>query len=193
MWRFLTLTLALLARSGMLLAQFQLGAGGGVFYSDLWGRSDVSPNEPTFTHVPNFSPTAAVHYRERAGRTSNFFADLGYMRRSFSTHISSGGLGGGTDEYLNVRLDHIYLTFGPEFGTDAFSARVGLQFGCLANSRMEGRSTSWSMGSGSSSRTIAASEASDFTGDVRFLFGFRSCTGLVSMLGSPSTRSSAYR
>ena len=167
----------------LLNAQFEMGASLGGYVYQLSGSSEGYHGHPTFTSSQAFPFTAAVYYRERTGRVANFFADISYQRRVFSTHIPTGGLGGGMDKYEDVRLDHIYLTFGPELGSDLFSFRFGLQFGCLAHSSMEGTSNSWSMGSGSSSETVPTSQATDFTGDVRFLFAFRSGVGLGSNFG----------
>ncbi|MEO8590696.1 MAG: hypothetical protein ABI432_15080 [Flavobacteriales bacterium] len=167
----------------LLHAQFEIGASLGGYVYDLSGSSKGSPEHPTFTSSQSFPFTAAVYYRERTGRVANFFSDLSYQRRVFSTHIPSGGLGGGTDKYEDVRLDHIYLTFGPELGSDLFSFRLGLQIGCLAHSSMEGTSNSWSMGSGPSSETLPTSKATDFTGDMRFIFAFRSGVRLGENFG----------
>ncbi len=164
-------------------AQYEFGACLGGFVYDLSGSNKGSPYRPTFSSSQEFPFTAALYYRERTGRVANFFSDVTYQRRVFSAHLHSSGLGGGTDTFANVRLDHVYLTFGPEFGADHFSFRFGLQLGCLAHGIMEGESNTWSQISGSSWETIPSSRASDFTGDVRFLFAFRSSVPLGGSWG----------
>ena len=88
-------------------------------------------------------------------------------------------MGSGYDKWVDVSLDMLYWNLHPEIRLSErgnMVLRTGLQFGWLLNSAVEGRSISWSQGSGSTPPSNTETEvkeqfASDFKGDTRFLVG----------------------
>lgn len=122
----------------------------------------------------------AVYYREQGPRTVRFATGLQVVRREFFAKYDGGGLGAGYGKEVDVRLDVLYWNLQPEIRMNERGSlvfRLGPQFGWLLNGTMEGNSSSWSQGSpGSTPPTSDTSElqrryASDFKGDIRFLFG----------------------
>ena len=150
------------------VAQFEWGVGGGVFIHTFSGSSGVSPFAPSVSNEGGIRPVMALTYRERSEHTGNFFAEASLLRSSFSTEIYSGGHYGST-KYLDVRLEHLYLTFGPEFGTATAGLRFGLQLGFLVNGHEEGKVAIQSPDTSLTWKTIPPSSANDFKGDLRFL------------------------
>ncbi len=163
-------------------AQFEWGVGAGAFTHVLSGSSEGSPVAPSVSNAAGARPLLALFYRERSKHMANFFAELSLLRSTFSTEIRSGGHYGST-KYLDVRLDDLYLTLGPEFGSDNAGLRIGMQIGFLVNGRQEGSMQSESSLSGLSWQTIPPSKADDFTGDLRFLASFHYKLPLKSRLG----------
>lgn len=163
-------------------AQFEWGGGVGAFAHTFSSSSKGSPIAPSVTNDDGARPLFALMYREQSEHVANLFAEVSLLRSSFSTEIFSGGHYGSTS-FLDVRLDHLYLTLGPEFGTATAGLRFGLQLGMLVNGHQEGKVSIQSPDTNLTWQTIPPSKAYNFTGDLRFLaaftIAFLSKTGLA--------------
>lgn len=177
-------------------AQFDVGPmAGGYLY--VLNASDGSGGSPSVGSGQAFPATASFFYRDRRPTNGNFFAELDWRHRAFIAHLDEGGLGGGTRTDLDVRLDHLYLTFGPEFGRRSMTFRIGLQLGWLLGGSMEGTSHGWSMypppQGDWSKHTITGSVQEQFKGDQRLLLAARyqrALNGTLSLSVDPFISSS---
>ncbi len=154
-----------------LIGQFEYGAGGGVYHGDMW-KVDFMPVRPD--KGPSF--TAALYFRDRSNPVANFFAELAWVRRDFSVHFDDIWPGGGVRTDLDVKLDHLYLTLGPEFGNakGTLTFRSGTQIGRFLGGTANGISNRWSMYSGPNEVQSATGRARDyFCGDIRWFTALR--------------------
>ncbi len=172
-------------------AQFDLGLGtGGYLY--VLQATDPSGGSPSVTSEQAFPINVCLSYRDRRPSAANFFAEVDWRRREFTAHLDEGGLGSGTYSIYDTRLDHLYFTFGPEYGRRSLRFRVGLQLGWLMGGWMEGTTRGWSIyppPEGNWSRdTIPKQNPDRFCGDQRLLFAFcysHSLNGTMSLAFDP--------
>lgn len=156
-----------------LLGQFDVGLTAGAYAYAL--HIDVSNGYVDET--PSLPLAASLFYRSRSKGAGSFFMEMSAGRKEFDLLLDQGGLGGGVETNLAVRLDQLYFTLGPEFGKDPVTFRIGIQFGWILGGSMEGSSRSWSMYSPPQgywgSDTIPTQRPDLFKGDTRLLFAFR--------------------
>ncbi|HRH38072.1 MAG TPA: hypothetical protein PK760_06990 [Flavobacteriales bacterium] len=119
-------------------AQFDLGFAAGGYVYHPYGFEDGSLDAPTFSRKQLPSPTATVFYSERSARKANLFAQVDYTHAAFAMNTAESVHVGGTGRILNLRLDALHFTIGPEFGRGAFKGRFGIQFGGYVGARMSG-------------------------------------------------------
>lgn len=170
-----TLTLLLVLNVMTACAQFELGAGAGAFTQLLRMRNEGS-GSPYLKNDHRVLPSLSIAFRDRSKTKGNLFLELTWMRRMFFAHLDNSGLGGGTRTDLDVKLDHLYLAFGPEWGQGHTTFRVGMQFSVLMGGSAIGTQQGWSMypqPGGNPQREIVANARDYFGSDLHLLFAVR--------------------
>lgn len=156
-------------------AQFELGAGAGAF-TQLLRLQNQSSGSPYLRNDHPLLPSLTVALRDRSTTKANLFMDITWMRRMFFAHLDNSGLGGGTRTDLDVRLDHLYLAFGPEWGQGRTTFRIGMQFSAVVGGSAIGTQQGWSIypqPGGNPQREILASAREYFGSDVHLLIAVR--------------------
>lgn len=169
----LILWVLLLGRAGH--GQYVIGASVGGMLFELRSRSSGDPHSwANFDPAPGPFWTASIFYRERHFEHTNLGLELIYARKEFNTDYGGGGLGGGSSSEGFVKLDLLHIAIVPQVNlskSGRSSIRFGVMNGFLLNGSITGRSSSWSIVTGSSSAPLASGTASDFGGDLRLVFG----------------------
>ncbi|HMC98415.1 MAG TPA: hypothetical protein VKG92_12215 [Flavobacteriales bacterium] len=162
------------------MAQYDLGLGVGAYVYTLHVSDPSGPGggSPSITSDQAFPLTASIVYRDRMPeKDCNFFAEVSWSHRSFTAHLDEGGLGGGRYTHADVKLDNLYLGFGPEWGQGPLTVRTGIQIGWVLGGTVEGYYGNWSIyppPEGDWSKgTISGSAHDYFIGDVRWTFALR--------------------
>lgn len=169
------LTLLLVLKMMTACAQFEFGAGAGVFTQLLRMRNEGS-GSPYLKNDHPALPSLTIAFRDRSKTKGNLFLELTWMRRMFFAHLDNSGLGGGTRTDLDVTLDHLYMAFGPEWGQGRVTFRVGVQFSAVLGGSAIGTQKGWSMypqPGGHPQREIVANARDYFGSDLHLLFAVR--------------------
>lgn len=154
-------------------AQFDFGVTTGLFGFDTKVHRSEGHMYAEYSDLGNPGWTSSVFYRERGSADVQFGLSLDFTRRSFHAKYLNGSLGGGKGADVDVELDLLHFSFGPEvyLGPKHRSAmRFDLQFGCRLGARATGRSLDYGMGV--VSKTYDNTPIGAFGGDVRALLGF---------------------
>ncbi|MBK6829697.1 MAG: hypothetical protein IPG92_02640 [Flavobacteriales bacterium] len=169
------LTLLLVLRMMTACAQFELGR------VEVRSRSSLrvrvgSSGRPYVKNDHPVLPSFTIAFRDRSKTKGNLFMEFTWMRRMFFAHLDNSGRGGGTWTDLDVKLDHLYLAFGPEWGQGRSTFRVGMQFGAVLGGSAIGTQQGWSMHpqpGGNPQREIRANAGDYFGWDLHLLLAVR--------------------
>ena len=156
-------------------AQFDYGLSAGGALPKLWvvGMDDFHASA-SVGDVGRTAFSASAFYRERYSDFVDLGIDLVLAHQSFSIQYGYTGLGGSTNKAARAELDRLYLGLKPEVRMDAKRMAV-VRFGLMAGFRAGGsaRGTSFTWGAmGPGTKHDDADLADDFSGDLRFAFGF---------------------
>lgn len=156
-------------------AQFEWGGGVGAFAQQLIVL-DMGSGASYLENTKTVLPSLGIAFRDRSPTKSNLFLELAWMHRSFFAHLDDSGKGGGVRTDIDVRLEQLYFTFGPEWGRGRNTFRLGPQFGWLLGGRVVGTEKSWAMypqPNGDTTREIDTAAGAYFKGDFHLLLAGR--------------------
>ena len=173
--RDLTLFILAFLLSGSACGQFDYGFSAGAVLTELHAKNSDDPHiTAQVGSVSRTTISASTFYRERYSAFVDLGVDLSFAHRSFRASYSESGLGGGVFRYARAELDQLYIGVKPEIRMDAKRSavvRFGLMAGFLVGGSAKGATSSWSAG-GQGFQNDDADLLRDFTGDLRFAFGF---------------------